>query len=627
MSELNTSNINVPSVATMTRHLTDSNPHPQYLQTSDVLSVIKAQIHMSDLADVSYGSGIVEQSILIYDGQNGWNASSISAIASSILVPYATSTTSGAVLLTQPSRVLESNDGSTVITPAALSKWAELVGNVDSGNFLTTLSAKLADPSITVPFDIAQLKNVKLDPPVSVGQVLQIYSYDGTTAWWRNGDLPISKANTTTYGLVTIADPTEALFGEYTSAAWDQMQLSGHQVPSILTVHKLLGPQYVSAVHTSTITSNNVAISTVVVVDSCDVVMSNITVNRTSSLIVNKNGIANSCGANGGTISVINGTALDATIVGTSAVGYGIASGVLDVTAGGKAFGATLGQYGNLNVVNGEVCNVVLLAGITNGTNWVPQSNVLSVNSNGHAHQVTLGEFLTPAVESTMVLNYSTTFETATAEVWAQGNIEHIICNAGSLLAVNGGGKVYHPTVRGYNARVNIANGGYVEDMSVYKGGIISVGPGGEVNGMIVYDSAKLIVASGGRVGGLVTLGPCNIVSATGAEIGHVGLVASDVKLYSSNTSDYNISSGVNGLLVTFSANNHPTGLRKEYEITSTVNNETVVSIGYAFVPIAVQNRIPVPGDPGVNVYTMDVAGTGVWEDVVSGTAQWYVTF
>ena len=624
MSELNTSNISVPNIATMARHLTDADPHPQYMQASSLLSAISATVHLADLADVTYGSGIAEKSLLYYTGSGFWGVTTASDLLADAVVPYATVNTPGIVKLTQSTLVGEANDSSSVITPYTLNVWGSSKEFLSSGNLLTTISNVFSDHSIQAPLDLAQIRNVGLTSNIVVGQVLAVHSYDSVfnSCTWANSDVVVPKANRSTFGVVEVASPEEVLSG--TSMTYAEMELSGHKVPSLASIAALAGVRYVSR---CTATSSAVynAIVGHEVVDGSGYTTYGV------STFINAGGLVADHIVRAGILTVNDGMVVSAVVSGSAVIIGSAASNVngsVNVTSTGKAYNLLVGSRGVV-AVTGEACDVYISGGYDPAVGGYAYDNAFSnsidVNSNGHAHQVTVGTFYDENTLINLLVSNNAMIQ-GTLNVNSRGCVEHATVNARASANVNYCGNAYHITVRGDGAKITVNSRGYVEDLRCYSGASVVVATGAEVNGMVVYGDTTLIVESGARIGGLVKYGVCHISSAPGAMIDRAGFVTSDLKVYSSSSDNCNVSSSISGgLVLAFSAGTHPTGLRREELIVSGGSS----SIAHLFVPMAVETRIPTPGDPDVNEYTMNISGLSLWDDIVSSgeTVAWYVTF
>ena len=114
----NTSNIQVPPTITMSEHIVAENPHPKYLLTDNLISAVNIQVSLEDLNDVVINENDSLNNTVLTHRNGSWEPVSISSLLTSSL-PYATTSTSGVVVLAKPEHIA-ANVSTTVVTPDLL---------------------------------------------------------------------------------------------------------------------------------------------------------------------------------------------------------------------------------------------------------------------------------------------------------------------------------------------------------------------------------------------------------------------------------------------------------------------------------------------------------------------------
>ena len=571
MSNLNTSNITVPSVATMVEHLTDKDPHPQYLNKHDASNYIKNHVTLADLQDVILASALASNAMLMFNGFNWTNIDPSELV--SVITKDATTTEKGVVQLTNNENVIDPSNSTMAVTPSALSAWAASKSIVTSDNFYSILSRIMVDPEIELPINLEKLTNVEIISPVQ-NQYLGITSYDPLTGkvTWGNLTINMAKANTTTQGIVRIASPDEVRNG--TSSSWAEMEASGHVVPSVGALAALVGSadRFVSRI---TVESN---ISEVYDhISGAGSAGEGIT-GAGYTTVVNRLGYVDAHIVNGGTLSAVAG----------SVFGLTVSSGTVTVEKDATVTDLSMVGSGIITVNQGSLFNAKITAQTTSGT-------VVATN-NAEIH----------AIATVGVLSAT-----------SGAVIEHAVINTNGSMIVVSTASAYHTTVKS-GATVTIGSNGYAEDITVVSGGNLIVTNAGMVNGCTLLAGATITVSSGASVIGLARYGANAANINQNATVEMIDTGTSDILIFS-NASGSNIGNEI----LAFSAANHPVGVRREQidSITGTIT--------HTFYPVAVSTRIPNASDSMYNDYTMNVSGMGIQEAIDSQIANehWYITF
>lgn len=559
MSEetLNTSNITVPKIATMREHLAHANPHPQYMMQSNLVSSIKGNVLIGDLNDVTLTAGMPSKSLLVYDGVGTWSNIEVSVLMAELAVPDATEATKGIAKITEKAYIDDATDSRTIVTPYTLNEWKNKLSVVTTSNFRANFSSTFASGG-KFPVAVQNLENVTVTDGED-GQALVLKDWDPVlnTGVVVNSRITPPKASSEQYGLVRVATPSQVLSGGFSS--YEQMESSGHLVPSLAYVKTLVGhDKYVSRISTNNSSS----------------VYENISGAGTEGEGVTDNGYITVIHQNG--------------VVQSHVVGD---NGTLKVQ-GGILLGVTVSSGGTIDATSGDICNAVLYSGA-----YMSASGHFNVDrlriSGGNA-------FVREAVVHDV--------DITSAGRLSAASVEHATLSSSGYLKTTD--FCHHATLTGDSTQMEFT--GYADDVVISSGAMLTVS--GTAQNISVMSGATLKVL--GKAYGVTKYPGAVISSGAGAVIVYNTLRQDDILVFSSVDSG-NINNGI----ISFTAIEHPVGLRK---VTS--SGSTYI---HKFYPMAVDTRIPNSADASANDYTIDASGLSVWSDISEGKAgvQWYVVF
>ena len=618
MADLNISNITIPSVATMREHLLDSNPHPQYLQHSALVTTIKSLVGIEDLRNVFVNSGLPSKSLLIYDGIGRWVNATVDELIGEAAIPDATYTVKGGVRLTTPGGVTNVDDSTTVITPNTLDAWKSGMGLVYSSNFKQMVSSAFgADPDAEFPVGLQQLSNVVITNGSS-SQVLMLESWDEAThtGTFINKDLTAAKANTSTFGTVRIATESQVISGAGMTPA--EMESSGYYVPSVSSVKALMG--------------GDTFVSRVNVAGGTSTVYSSIYSNGVGGegvtdtgyvTVVNNNGLVKKHVVSGGRLAVVDGIAIDVSAVTGFVVACLVNPSSSYNTVTSETSNIATGVVYDLHLVSSATLHVGA-GGKVSGLVFEGPSAISDVRSNmataikyGYIKDVTIGRPMTSAEATSYV---SAQGHTAQGTIYSiSGVIENIVAYAATDIVVQDKAKLNDVSIDGVEAKCHVISGGYAKNIYIRPYAMLSVAAGGIVENVIAYSGATVIVDSGAIVKGFTKLPGAVTSFASGAVITYDNTKVEDMRIFSSGA-DYNITSDS---IITFSATQHPTGVRRVHV------DQSSHEVTHTFYPMAAATRVPNAVDTDYNNYTINAAGLEIWSDIHNGVnnVQWYVTF
>ena len=618
MAELNISNITVPSVATMREHLLDSNPHPQYLTHSGLVSTVKSLIGIEDLRNVVVASGLPSKSLLVYDGIGRWVTASVDELIGEAAIPDATYSVKGGVRLTTPAGVNTTTDSSTVITPNTLDAWVSGKGLVLSSNLAQMIESAFSGGSETFPVGLQQLSNVVITNG-NTSQVLMLESWDPVTGTgsFVNKSIDTAVANTSTFGVVRIATGDQIISG--VGMTPEQMESSGYYVPSVSSVKVLTGGDiFVSRVNSAT---GSTSIYSAIVSSGS---AGEGTTEAGYLTFVNKNGVVVKHTVSGGRFFVGDGCAVDVTAVtgyvylgpvtSVAGTGYIPIYSSTEKYVKGVTYGLTLVSSASAYIGNGGIVSGLSTVG-TSGSNMSNfHDNFFFMYDHAYAKDITLGR---PMTEE----------EALTYSFHAQGHgyissgarADNITVYARGDVNVGGGGTVKDVELDGIVAGLYLSSGAYAKNVYVRSGAHLVVENTAIAENVTVFSGGSAYIHSGAVVKGLTKLGGAAMFVSSGAVITYTNAKVEDLRIYSSGAS-YNITSDE---VVTFSAMQHPTGIRKVFI------DQSSHEVTHTFYPMAAATRVPNTVDPDYNNYTINAAGLEIWSDIHAGAnnTQWYVTF
>ena len=158
----------VPPTTTISAHVEASNPHPQYLLTTNLLNEAKVQISLDDLNNVDMEDAPAAKSVLVHYGDS-WTPVEIGDLVSDIHFVHATTSSYGVTKLAVYNDIIECAS-TTVITPDLLSKYVSncdkdlkdyldeaLANNQVNIGYATTTSAGVV--RLAVPADVSVTNN------------------------------------------------------------------------------------------------------------------------------------------------------------------------------------------------------------------------------------------------------------------------------------------------------------------------------------------------------------------------------------------------------------------------------------------------------------------------------------